>query len=78
MKMKLFGLTEIKLFHFHRIFKHGGGEGGRSNPLNPPPPCIRHCDLNDPGLFFNVNDEAISITILKLYDKITPIYGKNF
>ena len=38
MKMKSFGLTEIKLFHFHRIFKNGGQEGGggvRVNPLNP-------------------------------------------
>ena len=24
MKMKQFGLTETKLFHFHRIFKNGG------------------------------------------------------
>ena len=28
MKMKYFGLTESKLFHFHRIFKNGGGGGG--------------------------------------------------
>ena len=28
MKMKLFGLAEIKLFHFHSIFKTGGGGGG--------------------------------------------------
>ena len=27
MKMKYFGLTEIKLFHFHRIFKIGGRGG---------------------------------------------------
>ena len=27
-KMKLFGLTETKLFHFHKIFKEGGGGGG--------------------------------------------------
>ena len=29
-----FGLTETKLFHFHRIFKigGGGGEGGLSEP----------------------------------------------
>ena len=28
MKMKSFGLTEIKLFHFHRIFKNGEVERG--------------------------------------------------
>ena len=33
-KMKLFGLTETKLFHFYRIFKNGGGEGVQANPLN--------------------------------------------
>ena len=27
MKMKSFGVTETKLFHFHRIFKNGGGGG---------------------------------------------------
>ena len=27
MKMKYFGLTETKLFHFRRIFKNGGGGG---------------------------------------------------
>ena len=25
--MKSFGVTETKLFHFHRIFKNGGGVG---------------------------------------------------
>ena len=33
MKMKLFGLTETKLFHFHRIFKNGTGRGVQANPL---------------------------------------------
>ena len=28
MKMKQFGLTETKLFHFHKIFKNKGREGG--------------------------------------------------
>ena len=28
MKMKKLGLTETKLFHFHRIFINGGGGGG--------------------------------------------------
>ena len=28
MQMKLFGLSETKLFHCHRIFKTGGGGGG--------------------------------------------------
>ena len=28
MKMKYFGLTETKSFHFNRIFKNGGREGG--------------------------------------------------
>ena len=36
MKMKQFGLTETKLFHFHRIFKNGGGEWGSSEPFEPP------------------------------------------
>ena len=30
MKMELFGLTETKLFHFHRIFKNGERGGGSS------------------------------------------------
>ena len=29
---KKIGLTETKLFHFHRIFKNGGGKGGSSEP----------------------------------------------
>ena len=28
MKMKYFGLTETKLFHFHRMLKKGAGGGG--------------------------------------------------
>ena len=28
MKIKYFGLTETKFFHFHRIFKNGVGRGG--------------------------------------------------
>ena len=38
MKMKSFGLTETKLFHFHRIFKNGEGVGRviRAKPLKPP------------------------------------------
>ena len=48
MKMKLFGLTETKLFHFHRIFKNGtggGGEVGSSEPPEPPldPPLEHTC-----------------------------------
>ena len=35
MEMKKFGLNEIKLFHFHRIFKTGGGERGSSDPPEP-------------------------------------------
>ena len=35
--MKLFGLTETKLLHFHRIFNlWGGGGGGKRTPLDPP------------------------------------------
>ena len=33
MKTKYFGLTETKLFHFHRIFKNGVGV--QANPLSP-------------------------------------------
>ena len=35
MKMKQFGLSETKLFHFHRIFKIGGREGGSSELPGP-------------------------------------------
>ena len=37
MKMKSFGVTETKLFHFHRIFKNGGGldRVGLSKPPEP-------------------------------------------
>ena len=39
MKMKLFGLTETKLFHFHRMFKSDGRGGGSSeSPELPLPP----------------------------------------
>ena len=35
--MKQFGLTETKLFHFHRIFKNGVQGGGvPANPLKTP------------------------------------------
>ena len=34
MKMKWFVLTETKLFHFHEIFKEGGG--GLNEPFEPP------------------------------------------
>ena len=43
MKVKQFGLTETKLFHFHRRCKKGGGGGGEGvrfihqPPLDPPP-----------------------------------------
>ena len=37
MKMKKFGLTETKLFHFHRIFKNGNGEVVSSEPFLDPP-----------------------------------------
>ena len=56
MKMKEFGLTETKLFHFHRIFKTGGGEVGLSehpeSPLNQPLQFVEHfvssdCNYND-------------------------------
>ena len=31
-------LIETKLFHFHKIFKNGEGEGGQANPLWLEPP----------------------------------------
>ena len=34
-KMKLFGLTETKLFHFYRIFKNRGRVGGSNEPTEP-------------------------------------------
>ena len=40
MKMKKNGLFETKLFHFHRLFKNGGREGGSSEP--PDPLWLRH------------------------------------
>ena len=36
MKLKLFVLTETKLFHFQRIFKNGGRGGGSSEAPEPP------------------------------------------
>ena len=49
MKMKYFGLTETKLYHFHMIFKNGGrGARGfeleRTPEFEPPldPPLIQH------------------------------------
>ena len=40
MKMKYFGLTETKLFHFYKIYKNGGQRGGSCEyhepPLDPP------------------------------------------
>ena len=37
MEMNSFGITEIKLYHFHRIFKNGGrvGGGGSIEPMKP-------------------------------------------
>ena len=40
MKMKQFGLTETKLFHFHWIFKIGDGKGVQASPL-----WIRHFEM---------------------------------
>ena len=40
MKMKYFGLTETKLFNFHRIFKYGGGGGGQGASSEPPEPPL--------------------------------------
>ena len=37
--MKQFGLTETKIFHFHRIFKNEGGELGSSEPPRTPSGC---------------------------------------
>ena len=47
-KCNNFGLTETKLFHFHRIFKNVWWGGGPSKPLTPPldPPLHTHdCSL---------------------------------
>ena len=48
MKMKLFGLTETKLFHFHRVFKSWGRGGGLSEPAEPPqdPPLDKYMYQN--------------------------------
>ena len=37
MKIKQFGLTEIKSFSFNWIFKNGGGGGGQGGGLSEPP-----------------------------------------
>ena len=44
MKMKYFGLAEVR-FHFHRIIKKGGGRrGGEGRSCEPPEPLwIPHC-----------------------------------
>ena len=51
--MKLFGLTETKLFHFHRIFKNRT-QGGGFNPL-----WTRHC-IYDWILFLMRNNAKLS------------------
>ena len=43
--------NETKLFHFHRIFKNGGGEG-----IEPPEPTL------DPSLIFTLNFEQSNAT----------------
>ena len=47
MQMKSFGLAETKLFHFHRIFKNGGGGEGREFKRTPElhlyPPLYLKC-----------------------------------
>ena len=53
-------ITETKLFHFHRIFKNGGGGGRggvRANPLNPP--------LDPPQVHEYFNEKFISSAFLK-------------
>ena len=52
--MKYFGLTETKLFHFHRIFKNGGWGGGSSEPHEPP---------LDPPLYKEQGHTAKSVTL---------------
>ena len=46
MKMKWFGLSETKLFHFHGIFKTNEIKSAKGTPssthLNPPPPPSRN------------------------------------
>ena len=43
------GLTETKLFHFHRIFKYGGHRGGSLEPPEPPldPPLSMPTDTGE-------------------------------
>ena len=57
-----------KLFHLHRIFKHGCREGAQGNPLNSF--WIRHCNhpVRPPALLLSVSE--------KLYNsKTTGISG---
>ena len=59
MKMKLFGLTETKLFHVHRILKkNGGGEAGRGESSESPldPPLLNGCR------FFKILTGCISLS----------------
>ena len=56
-KIKEYGLTETKLFHFHIIFKNGcgegvGGGGGRGVQ-------VKHFDLLNPPSFPIVNLEQL-------------------
>ena len=61
MKMKQFGLTDTKLFHFHRIFKTGGREGGSSEPLQHPlDPPLDQCVLPS-TLMGSINDLKSSV-----------------
>ena len=42
---EIIGLTDTKLFHFHRIFKTGGGGGGGScEPCEPPLGSMEPCE----------------------------------
>ena len=66
MKMKQSGVTETKLYQFHRIFKNvgGGGGGGSSKPLEPY--CICHLPIS----IISIKTKVITsrqITLVEIY-----------
>ena len=83
MKMRQFGLTETKLFHFHRLFKNGGGGGGagtkvRTNPLNllwirhcNPTRCVSMCVKT--GISINASDKYNEISCTGLFKLLVSL-----
>ena len=59
MKMKYFGLTETKLFHFHKILKNGGQGGGFI--------CIKGVGVGFTDLIYPMKMKYFGLTETKLF-----------